>query len=76
MFDSSKLAMDIWCLGILAYELFIGQKPFKEESQDPTRKVKKILEVIILVILVFFWHSPLKSFFMLIVFELCFEEKP
>lgn len=54
MFDSSKLAMDIWCLGILAYELLIGQKPFKEESQDPTRKVKKILEVIILVILVFF----------------------
>lgn len=35
--------MDIWCLGILAYELFIGKKPFKEEGLDTNKKVKKIL---------------------------------
>jgi hypothetical protein len=36
--------MDVWCIGILAYEILIGKKPFQTDI-GLTSTVRKILQV-------------------------------
>jgi serine/threonine protein kinase len=44
------MSVDLWCLGILAYEIMVGKAPFYHISRKET--MKKIMNVIIKIYLV------------------------
>lgn len=42
------LTVDLWCLGVLAYELLVGRAPFYHISRKET--MKKILNVVFVLV--------------------------
>ena len=43
--DEYDMSVDLWCLGVLAYELLVGKAPFYHISRKETmRKIKSVDE--------------------------------
>eukprot|EP00922_Rhytidocystis_sp_ex-Travisia-forbesii_P030701 GHVS01045319.1.p1 GENE.GHVS01045319.1~~GHVS01045319.1.p1 ORF type:complete len:486 (-),score=56.27 GHVS01045319.1:1347-2804(-) len=43
-FGSGSLKVDIWCIGVMAFELLTGKTPFRQNSLTPKRVVTKQIQ--------------------------------
>ena len=55
------MSVDLWCLGVLAYELLVGKAPFYHIKKEETKK--KILNVLIWINLGWVWADKIPYWF-------------